>query len=122
MRGRMVEGRERMLVEAAPGVGVKGRFVIEAPRPVGLITQGEGGEEKDKEGDEVKEKDGDEDGSEEGVGKREKALALVSKSSEGGVVDVMARKKDTRPAGVDGWNFKVSIRYTTPAIVFTKLN
>ena len=126
MRGRMVEGRERMLVEAAPGVGVKGRFVIEAPRPVGLIMQGEGGEEKDKEGDEVKEKDGDGNGSEDGVGKREKALALVSKSSEGdgtkGVVDVMARKKDTRPAGVDGWNFKVSIRYATPAIVYTKLN
>ena len=116
----MVEGRERMLVEAAPGVGVKGRFVIEAPRPVGLITQGEGGE--DEEGDEVKEKDGDGNGSEDGVGKREKALALVSKSSEGGVVDVMARKKDTRPAGVDGWNFKVSIRYATPAIVYTKLN
>ena len=128
MRGRMVEGRERMLVEAAPGVGVKGRFVIESPRPVGLITQGEGGEEKDKdkEGDEAKEKDGGGDRSEEGVGKREKALALVSKSSEGdgakGVVDVMARKKDTRPAGVDGWNFKVSIRYATPAIVYTKLN
>ena len=130
MRGRMVEGRERMLVEAAPGVGVKGRFVIEAPRPVGLITQGEGGEEKDKEGDEVKEKDGggDGDGNEDGVGKKEKelALALVSKPSEGdgakGVVDVMARKKDTRPAGVDGWNFKVSIRYATPAIVYTKLN
>ena len=75
MRGRMVEGRERMLVEAAPGVGVKGRFVIEAPRPVGLITQGEGGEEKDKEGDEAKEKDGGGDGSEDGVGKKEKELA-----------------------------------------------
>ena len=57
---------------------------------------------------------------------KELALALVSKPSEGdgakGVVDVMARKKDTRPAGVDGWNFKVSIRYATPAIVYTKLN
>ena len=126
MRGRMVEGRERMLVEAAPGVGVKGRFVIEAPRPVGLIMQGEGGEEKEEEGDEVKEKDGDGDGNEDGVGEKEKVLALASKPSgeDGakGVVDVMARKKDTRPAGVDGWNFKVSIRYATPAIVYTKLN
>lgn len=44
-------------------------------------------------------------------GKATKALAVVKKAEEeeGREVDVMAPKKDTRPAGVDGWKFKASI-------------
>jgi len=87
-RERMLEGRERLLIEP-PQVsvtGVKEKFRIEAPKPVGLITQGE---------------------SEDGEGES-KEVAIVSVTKDDEVVDVMAPKKDTRPAGVDGWKFKVS--------------
>ena len=36
-RDRMLEGRERLLIEAPSGAGVKERFRIEAPQPAGLI-------------------------------------------------------------------------------------
>ena len=41
---------------------------------------------------------------------KDKALVKVEKGKDPeAVVDVMAPKKDTRPAGVDGWKFKVSM-------------
>ena len=89
-RERMLEGRERLLIEP-PQVtftGVKEKFRIEAPKPVGLITQGENEDvEEDK-----------------GKGKE---MVAVSGTKDGEVVDVMAPRKDTRAAGVDGWEFKV---------------
>ena len=89
-RERMLEGRERLLIEPPQTViGVKEKFRIEAPNPVGLITQGES---EDVEG---------------GKGKG-KEVAVISGTKDEEVVDVMAPKKDTRAAGVDGWKFKVS--------------
>jgi protein DGCR14 len=89
-RERMLEGREKLLIEP-PQVtftGVREKFRIEAPNPVGLITQGEGeGEDVEEENDKV---------------------AVFSRTQDEEVVDVMAPKKDTREAGVDGWKFKVS--------------
>lgn len=90
-RERMLEGREKLLIEP-PQVtftGVKEKFRIEAPKPVGLITQGEG---EDVEG-------------EEGKGKE---VAVILGARDEDILDVMAPKKDTRAAGVDGWMFKVS--------------
>jgi protein DGCR14 len=88
---RMIEGRERLLIEPPSEVfGVKEKFTIEAPTPVGLITQGESSSSTD---------------------------LMASSSTSGGQlvtskpdeeeVDVMAPKKDKRAAGVDGWKFKV---------------
>ena len=96
-RERLLEGRERLLVEL-PQVsvtGVKEKFRIEAPNPVGLITQGE------NEGVE----------GEKGEGKE---LVAISGTKDEEVVDVMAPKKDTRAAGVDGWKFKVSSSIRIP--------
>lgn len=107
---KMIEARERMLIEPAPAPGVREKLVIEAPKPVGLITQGssddaEGKEEDGETGDKEKIKGEDEDRKEKG-----RELSLASKPLDGEetkeVVDVMAKKKDTRPAGVDGWKFK----------------
>jgi protein DGCR14 len=92
-RERMLEGRERLLIEP-PQVtltGVKEKFRIEAPKLAGLITQGES------------ENAEDEDEEEKG-----KEVAVVTGIKVEEVLDVMAPKKDTRAAGVDGWNFKVS--------------
>lgn len=89
-RERLLEGRERLLI-GAPQVtvtGVREKFRIEAPEPVGLITQGES---EDTDGE-----------------KKGKEVAVVSRTKDEEVVDVMAPKKDTRAAGVDGWQFKVS--------------
>lgn len=88
-RERMLEGRERLLIEP-PQVtltGVKENFRIEAPKLAGLITQGESDDVEGKE--------------------KGKEVAVVSGTKDE-VLDVMAPKKDTRAAGVDGWEFKVS--------------
>lgn len=87
---KMIENRERMLIEPPKVPGVREKFTIEAPKPVGLLTEGE---EKP-----------------EGSGSDDKALAVISQEqepSEDTPVDVMAPQKDTRAAGVDGWKFKV---------------
>lgn len=107
MRERMIEGRERALLEGPKQgevIGVREKLKIEAPVPRGLITasgeggpSGEGGEEN--EGGEKK--DGEGDGDDKG-----KQVVLKASEEEGGVVDVMAPKKDKRSAGVDGWSFK----------------
>ena len=92
-RERMLEGRERMMIEAPPTAGVRERRVIELPVPRGLIRAGE------------QQADGEGEGNEnEGMGA---AVVLHEGGGEQGEVDVMAPKKDTRPAGVDGWKFKV---------------
>jgi protein DGCR14 len=90
-RNRMIEERERRLIEAPPVVGVREMFVIEAPLPAGLIT------------------DGKESGREEGFNESNfegKEVAVIAKESDM-EVDVMAPPKDTRSAGVAGWKFKV---------------
>ncbi|KAK7058848.1 hypothetical protein VNI00_001472 [Paramarasmius palmivorus] len=97
-KDRMLEARERMLIEPAPATGVREKFVIEAPKPAGLITDGR--DEKDAE----EQKDGD---TERAKSKEdENGMQLVIRESDEEQVDVMAPKKDKRPAGVDGWKFK----------------
>jgi len=103
-RERLLEGRERLLVEL-PQVsvtGVKEKFRIEAPKPVGLITQGETDEV------EVVEK------------AKGKEVAVVSGTENEEVVDVMAPQKDTRAAGVDGWKFRVSSPIKIPRLACTE--
>ncbi|KAF9822016.1 hypothetical protein IEO21_00010 [Rhodonia placenta] len=39
-RGKMLEGRERLLIEAPTATGVKEKFRIEQPTPAGLLTDG----------------------------------------------------------------------------------
>ncbi|KAG9314468.1 nuclear protein DGCR14 [Chiua virens] len=86
-RGKMLERRERMLIEQPSGPGVRERLVIEAPVVAGLIMAGSdsSGTQDESEG---------------------KLLVVSEKSSPEQAVDVMAPKKDTRPAGVDAWKFK----------------
>ncbi|THH20837.1 hypothetical protein EW146_g593 [Bondarzewia mesenterica] len=98
-RDRMVEGRERLLIEgpeAAARPGVRERIRIEAPQPKGLIAGPEGEDGGNRDGE---------------AGRTEKNLQVVVKGKgkeeeEEGMVDVLAPKKDTRPAGVDGWKFR----------------
>lgn len=92
-RKLLAEARERALIEGPSNVpGVREKFVIEAPTVAGLIT------------------DGKEQGKEQGTddeteGREDNKMALMVTETD--VVDVMAPKKDTRTAGVDGWKFKV---------------
>src|ERR1700677_3017246 len=66
--------------------GVREKMRIEAPVPAGLITaHGEEGG----------------DGAE-----SHKEVVLRKTETDEKVEDVMAPKKDTRPAGVDGWAFR----------------
>lgn len=103
-RGKMIEERKKLLIEAPSGTGVRERFTIEAPNPVGLITSG--AEQDDPASDPGRSDETKDDASYSSKGKE---VALRSETSdENEEVDVMAPKKDTRPAGVDGWNFKVS--------------
>ncbi|KAG7099330.1 hypothetical protein E1B28_001188 [Marasmius oreades] len=96
-RGRMIEARERMLIEAPQAAGVREKLVIEAPKPFGLLM-----DKKDEEKEEDVEGDGErEDGQNTG-----QELVLNTSNEGDEQVDVMALKKDKRPAGVDGWHFK----------------
>ncbi|PCH33818.1 hypothetical protein WOLCODRAFT_94253 [Wolfiporia cocos MD-104 SS10] len=97
-RNKMIEGRERLLLEAPSATGVREKFRIEMPSPAGLLgwdwSAAEGSEDEvelELEGV-PKEKEG-------------KGKEVVKKENDE-PVDVMARKKDTRSAGVDGWKFK----------------
>ncbi|TFK76988.1 hypothetical protein BDN72DRAFT_830162 [Pluteus cervinus] len=90
-RGRMLEARERMLIEGPPATGVREKLAIELPVPPKLVTDGR---EAKKDGG------GEEDGENEDGGKE---VAVVPLKSE---EEVLAPKKDTRSAGVDGWKFK----------------
>ncbi|KAI0788611.1 nuclear protein DGCR14 [Abortiporus biennis] len=106
-RGKMLERRERLLIEAPAGAGVRERFTIEAPTPKGLITAS--GESNQGKSNKLQDIGGEaEEGATEDSGKG-KEVSIVKKSqdtAEGEEVDVMAPKKDTRLAGVDGWKFK----------------
>lgn len=90
---KMIEGRERMLIEAPPVTGVREKFLIETPSPAGLITVG--GESRDDRQEEEEAK-----GTE---GSNDVVVIRDSLSEE----EVLAPKKDTRSAGVDGWKFRV---------------
>ena len=117
-RDRMIEQRERMLIEPAGAPGVRERLVIEAPKPAGLLTQGES---EDADGPQNESGDGgpsEVDGKDQEVvkepGVENMQLAVVNNKGKGKAfdedekpVDVMAPKKDKRTAGVDGWKFKV---------------
>lgn len=110
-REKMVENRERMLIEAAPAPGVREKFMIETPTPFGYITDGRTEEEKEEDEVDQELQLFDEDsrkGGEVTLSSKGKELSLKGKEKEDNIpVDVMAPKKDTRLAGVDGWKFKV---------------
>ncbi|KAF8622223.1 hypothetical protein AX15_007164 [Amanita polypyramis BW_CC] len=93
-RNRMLEVREKILIEAPPVVGVRERFKIEQPKPAGLLTDGSESNGEDGTMEEA------------GFDGKGKEVALHSSNKEDKVVDVMAPRKDTRSAGVDGWKFK----------------
>jgi protein DGCR14 len=92
-----------MLIEAPPVVGVREKFTIETPAPAGLITDGqtEGKDDKKNEEQEV-------DPQLQQVPGKGMEVVIRDKEQEKELeADVMAPKKDTRSAGVDGWKFKV---------------
>ncbi|KAI1793891.1 nuclear protein DGCR14 [Ganoderma leucocontextum] len=112
-RDRMLEGRERLLIEAPSGTGVKEKFRIEAPMPAGLIEAGpaEAPAVYEDDEDEVEDLiDGTYVAPLAPEQNKDMSTALVKvekrKDPDGDAVDVMVPKKDTRPAGVDGWKFK----------------
>ncbi|KDQ63622.1 hypothetical protein JAAARDRAFT_29647 [Jaapia argillacea MUCL 33604] len=94
-RERLLEGRERSLIEAPSGPGVREKLLIEAPKPFGLITDGSESKEEGEKAVELLDK---------GKGKEVALLPQVKPQEE--ILDVLAPKKDTRPAGVDAWKFK----------------
>lgn len=96
-RDRMIETRERGLIEGPYAPGVREKFRIEAPTSAGLITDGKATSSEDSR----KRDDNDNDGK----GKEVTATRVVMEEEQ--VVDVLAPRKDTRAAGVDGWEFKV---------------
>jgi protein DGCR14 len=85
-RTKALEARERMMIMGAPAPGVREKVLIEAPKPIGLLT------DKETEGEEDDER-------------QKQLVAIIQKEEE--QIDVLAPKKDTREAGVDGWKFKV---------------
>ena len=103
-RGReAIEARERALIEMPESAGVREKMRIEAPRPGGALITAQG--EEAVTGTQPNAVGGEE--GEAGVGKE---VAVVPREKgedeEEEVVDVMAPKKDTRSAGVDGWAFR----------------
>lgn len=90
-QAKMIENREALLLEPATVPGVREKFTIEAPKPVGLLT---GTEESSKE---------------EGHSRPNNSEVVVRSKDEPEEtpLDVMAPQKDKRAAGVDGWKFKV---------------
>ncbi|KAF5377447.1 hypothetical protein D9615_005302 [Tricholomella constricta] len=103
-RDKMIEARERMLIEAPPVMGVRERFVIEAPLVAGLITDGRQAKEAEAEkNEEATEEKGEAKATGEG---KELVLRDNKDIPDAAETDVMAPKKDTRSAGVDGWRFR----------------
>jgi protein DGCR14 len=103
-RERMVESRERMMIEAPPATGVREKLVIGAAAPVGLLTDGgEDPDERNRERDEDTDAPVGVEASDQG----KQVIATTTKDPDPDV-DVMAPIKDTRSAGVDGWKFKVT--------------
>jgi len=120
-RAIMLEGRERMLLEAAPQNGVREKFRIEIPTPAGLLTDGKGDEAKEgppeesekARGKKRKLEDEAESGRDSGLSKSSSTALTVMESDKD--VDVMAPRKDVRSAGVDGWKFKVGSKLPFPS-------
>lgn len=108
-RGKMIEERKKLLIEAPAGTGVRERFTIEAPAPKGLITDGSTRDDPSPGPNASTEATEDSDANSNG---KEVVLRGEGDDKNEEQVDVMAPKKDKRPAGVDGWNFKVS--FTLP--------
>ncbi|KAF6766307.1 nuclear protein Es2-domain-containing protein [Ephemerocybe angulata] len=102
-RDRMVEGREKMLIEPAPQTGVRQKFRIEAPIPRGLLMDGSAEEKEEEDTEESAKAKGKKRKVDEPEGDDEMALMVIEDNSE---MDVMAARKDTRSAGVEGWKFK----------------
>ena len=107
-RERALEVRERALIEMSECAGVREKMRIEAPgAPTGLITASSGEGEDD---DRLETTDAAAAAVAVGNGESSsgegKQVVLREKEKEDEVVDVMAPKKDTRPAGVDGWAFR----------------
>ncbi|KAF8912774.1 nuclear protein DGCR14 [Gymnopilus junonius] len=88
-QAKMIEQRETMFLEPPKVPGVREKFMIEMPKPAGLITASQ---EKNEEEVEAKEGGG--------------VVVIRDSDTDDEPVDVMAPVKDTRPAGVDGWKFK----------------
>lgn len=105
-RDRMLEGRERLLIEGPVATGVRENFRIEAPKPVGLLTNEPASSDVADTGEERK-------GKEMVHVQTDKDVVSTERhgEEEAEEVDVMAPKKDTRSAGVDAWKFKVSKPY-----------
>ena len=97
-RDKMIKQREKMLIEAPAVTGVRGRFTIEAAKPAGLLTEGPASEQEQGQEQEA--------GTVNDEGSKAVIVSTTADSSEQ-PADVMAPLKDTRPAGVDGWKFKV---------------
>lgn len=97
-RRKILEGRERLMIEGPSSVpGVREKIRIEPPKATrGLIeaapTHGQDEEAHEKEDESVEAKE----------------VVVREMEVEDCAVDVMAPKKDTRSAGVDGWKFKAS--------------
>lgn len=102
-RDKMIEARERMLIEAPPVTGVRERSVIEAPTVPGLITDSRSEREEAKKKDGAEGEEGAAEASGEGM---QETFRDIQDILGGPETDVMAPKKDTRTAGVDGWKFK----------------
>jgi protein DGCR14 len=101
-RTKALEVRERALIEMPESAGVREKMRIEAPVSAGLITAAQDEEEARVEAGTQESAAGGE-GEESAAGKE---VVLREGDGEDEVVDVMAPKKDTRPAGVDGWAFR----------------
>ncbi|KAG6879724.1 hypothetical protein C0992_012327 [Termitomyces sp. T32_za158] len=112
-RNRMLEARERMLIEAPSLTGVREKFVIEAPVVAGLI-KGSEEETGGKEDHGSEQGENSMDSSEEQAPDEQRQLVIVNQDHENTEVDVMAAKKDTRMAGVDGWKFKARNSFMFP--------
>lgn len=102
-RDRMLEGRERLLIEGPVATGVREKFRLEAPTPAGLLTDGSTSSDVVHTVEEGK-------GKEVARTETEKSVVATERhdEEEAEETDVMAPKRDTRSAGVDGWRFKVS--------------
>lgn len=106
--------RERLLIEdtISQPPGVRERLMVEVPR-VKMITSGQGESRslaEGKDGDSLKDIDTDDDANSpvSASGREPPKGILIKAASVVDQADVMAPKKDTRSAAVDGWTFKVS--------------
>ncbi|KAI0307766.1 nuclear protein DGCR14 [Multifurca ochricompacta] len=95
---KALEARERALIEMPQSMGVKEKMKIASAVPAGLITAHD-------EQSTVKKQDDAGDNGDDAESSADKRSAPQTKDRVD-VVDVMAPKKDTRPAGVDGWAFR----------------